>query len=135
VVIASTAPALFTINGSSLAAAYAVRVSGTSQIVEPAYSINTSGGFTAAPLSLGASGDQTYLSLFGTGLQSAGLANTTVTINGVNAPVVYVGPQGSVPGLDQINVQIPSSLAGKGNANVQLTAAGVLANQVEVTIQ
>jgi uncharacterized protein (TIGR03437 family) len=83
VVIASPSPALFTINGSGLAAAYAVRVSGTAQIVEPAYSINSSGGFTAAPLSLGSSGDQTYLSLFGTGLQSAGIANTTVTINGV----------------------------------------------------
>ena len=134
VVIASPAPALFTINGSGLAAAYAVRVSGTNQIVEPDYSINSSGGFTAAPLSLGASSDQTYLSLFGTGLQSAGIAGTTVTINGVNATVVFVGPQGSVPGLDQVNIQIPSSLAGAGNVNIQLTAAGVLANQVEVTI-
>jgi uncharacterized protein (TIGR03437 family) len=135
VMIAATAPALFTINGSGLAAAYAVRVSGTSQTVEPAYSINSSGGFTAAPINLGASGDQTYLSLFGTGLQSVGLTNLTVTINGVNAPVLYVGPQGSVPGLDQVNVQIPASLAGKGNANVQLTAGTVLANQVEITIQ
>jgi uncharacterized protein (TIGR03437 family) len=135
VMIASPSPALFAINGSSLAAAYAVRVSGTAQILEPAYSINSSGGFTAAPINLGSSADQVYLSLFGTGLQSAGVANTTVTINGVNAPVVYVGPQGSVPGLDQINVQIPASLAGTGNANVQLTAGGVTANQVQVTLQ
>jgi uncharacterized protein (TIGR03437 family) len=135
VVIASPSPALFTISGSGLAAAYAVRVSGTSQIVEPASSINSSGGFAAAPISICASDDQTDLSLFGTGLQAAGIANTTVTINGVNATVVFVGPQGSVPGLDQINVQIPSSLVGKGNANIQLTAGGVLANQVQVTIQ
>ncbi|HEY4363523.1 MAG TPA: hypothetical protein VGN17_21330 [Bryobacteraceae bacterium] len=135
VVIASPSPALFTINGSGLAAAYAVRVSGTTQIVEPAYSINTSGGFTAAPISLGASTDQTYLSLFGTGLQSPGVSGTTVTINGVNAPVLFVGAQGSVPGLDQVNVQIPSSLAGTGNANVQLTAGTAVANQVQVTIK
>lgn len=31
---------------------------------------------------------------------------STVTVNGVNASVVYLGPQGSVGGLDQINVQL-----------------------------
>jgi uncharacterized protein (TIGR03437 family) len=49
--------------------------------------------------------------------------------------VLYAGPQGSVPGLDQVNVQIPSSLAGSGNANIQLTAGGVAANPVQVTLQ
>jgi hypothetical protein len=34
-----------------------------------------------------------------------------------------------------VDVLIPAKLAGAGNANVQLTAAGVAANQVQVTIQ
>lgn len=136
VVIGSSAPALFTVNGAGLAAAYAVRVSGGSQVVEPAYAVNSSGGFSATPISLGSGSDQTYLSLFGTGLEGPGIAaNTTVTINGVTAPVVYIGPQGSVPGLDQINVQVPASLAGKGNVNIQLKVNSTLANQVQVTIQ
>ena len=133
--ISSAAPALFTINGSGLAAAYAVRVSGANQIVEPAYIINSSGGFTALPINLGSGTDQVYLTLFGTGLQSAGLANIKVTVAGLNTSVLYAGPQGSVPGLDQVNVQLPASLAAAGNANVQLTAAGVAANPVQVTIQ
>jgi uncharacterized protein (TIGR03437 family) len=57
-----------------------------------------------------------------------------VTVNGVNALVLYAGPGGSV-GLDQVNIQLPASLAGKGNVNVQLTAAGVSANPAQVTIQ
>jgi uncharacterized protein (TIGR03437 family) len=135
VTIASVAPALFTVNGSSLAAAYAVRVSGDKQIVEPAYDFSSTGGFVAAPISMGSGTDRVFLSLFGTGFQNAGIATLTATVQGVSAQVVYVGPQGSVPGLDQINIQLPASLAGSGNVNIQLTASGVTANQVQITIQ
>jgi uncharacterized protein (TIGR03437 family) len=135
VTIAAVAPALFTVNGSGLAAAYAVRVSGSNQLVEPAEAIDNTGGFIAAPIGMGSGSDQVYLSLFGTGLAGATLANTTVTVNGQNATVVYLGPQGSVPGLDQVNVLLPASLAGAGNVNVALTAAGIAANRVGITIE
>jgi uncharacterized protein (TIGR03437 family) len=134
--IAPVAPGLFTINGSSLAAAYAVRVSNGTQIIEPAYVLNSTGSsFSATPINMGSGSDQVYLTLYGTGLSAAGMANITVTVNGVNAPVLYAGPQGSVMGLDQLNVQLPASLAGSGNVNVQLTASGIAANQVQITIQ
>ena len=58
----------------------------------------------------------------------------TVTVGGVNAPVVYAGTTG-FSGVDQVNVQLPSSLAGKGNVNVQLNAMGIAANPVQITIQ
>jgi uncharacterized protein (TIGR03437 family) len=58
-----------------------------------------------------------------------------VTVNGVNAPVKYAGAQGSFPGLDQVNVLLPASLAGKGTVEVQLTAGGVAANPVQIVIQ
>jgi uncharacterized protein (TIGR03437 family) len=135
VTIAAVAPALFTVNGSGVAAAYAVRASGSNAIYEPAIALNSSGGYNAAPISMGASSDQVYLSLYGTGLEGATLSNTTVTVNGVSAPVLYVGPQGSVPGLDQVNVRLPGSLAGAGNVNIQLTAAGAVSNPVQITIQ
>jgi uncharacterized protein (TIGR03437 family) len=38
-------------------------------------------------------------------------------------------------GLDQVNVQLPSSLAGKGNVTILLTASGLAANPVNITIQ
>jgi uncharacterized protein (TIGR03437 family) len=58
-----------------------------------------------------------------------------VTIGGVKATVLFAGPQGGSPGLDQVNILIPASLAGKGNVNVQLIADGVAANPVQITIQ
>ena len=76
-----------------------------------------------------------YLTLYGTGIAAAGKANTQVTVGGVNATVLYAGPQGGFPGLDQVNILLPAALAGKGNVNLQLTAGGVAANPVQITIQ
>ncbi len=133
--VASVAPGLFTLNNGGLATAYAIRVSGGNQIIEQVYAMNSAGLITANPINLGSGSDQVILVLYGTGLQAAGTSNVQVTIGGVSAPVLYAGPQGGSPGLDQVNVQIPVSLAGKGNVNVQLTADSVPANPVQITIQ
>jgi uncharacterized protein (TIGR03437 family) len=134
--IAASSPGLFTLDNAGLATAYAVRVSsGGTQTVEQVYSMNSSGAISANPINMGSSGDQVFLILYGTGIAAAGTANTQVTVNGVNATVLYAGPQGGSPGLDQVNVLLPASLAGKGNVNLQLTAGGVAANPVQITIQ
>ena len=133
--VAKVAPALFTLNGLGLAAASAVRVSGDgTQTVELAYALNGAGSFSASPIDMGSATDQVYLTLYGTGIGAAGASGVTVTVGGVNAPVLYAG-SGGFSGVDQVNVQLPSSLAGKGNVNIQLTASGTLANSVAVTIQ
>jgi uncharacterized protein (TIGR03437 family) len=132
--VSAVAPAIFSLNGVGLAAAFATRVSGGKQITEPAYTLNSFGTFIASPINLGSSSDQTYLTLYGTGIQAAGQKNVSVTVNGVNAPVLYAG-SGGFTGVDQVNVQLPASLAGAGNVNVQVTAGGTLANQVQITIQ
>jgi len=59
--------------------------------------------------------------------------------------VTYAGPAGADSGLDQVNILLPAKLAGAGNVNVQLTLEaevskgtlvnGILANQVQVTVQ
>jgi len=90
---------------------------------------------SANPINMGSATDSVYLILYGTGLDAATVSKVTVAVNGVNAPVLYVGPGGGFPGLDQVNIQLPVSLAGKGDVNVQLTAAGVAANPVQITIQ
>jgi uncharacterized protein (TIGR03437 family) len=133
--ISAVAPALFTLNNAGLAAAYALRVSSdASQTVQQVYSQDNTGLISANPMNMGSSTDRVYLILYGTGLDTAGTSNVTVTATGVNAPVLYAGPAGSV-GLDQVNILLPASLAGKGNVNVQLTAAGVSANPVQITIE
>jgi uncharacterized protein (TIGR03437 family) len=52
----------------------------------------------------------------------------------VEAPVEYAGEQGAA-GLDQVNVVLPRSLAGRGEVDVVLTVEGQAANTVRVNIQ
>jgi uncharacterized protein (TIGR03437 family) len=133
--ISAVAPALFTINNSGLPAAYALRVSAdASQAVQPIYSQDNTGRIPANPIIMGSSTDKVYLILYGTGFGTAGTSDITVTVGGLSVPVLYGGPGGS-SGLDQLNIQLPASLAGQGNVNVRMTAAGVVANPVQITIQ
>jgi uncharacterized protein (TIGR03437 family) len=53
---------------------------------------------------MGSSTDKVYLVLYGTGFDTASTSNVTVTVNGVNAPVLYAGPGGGTAGLDQVNI-------------------------------
>ena len=118
--IAATYPGIFKAGADGLAAAQTTTVNGNAQVL----------GSVAAPIDL--SSGTVYLTLYGTGI---GNASVTATIGAVNATVSYAGPQGTYPGLDQVNLQIPASLAGKGKVNVVVTAAGKSANPVYVVIQ
>jgi len=118
--IAATYPGIFKANAAGLAAAQTTTVIGSTQIQ----------GTASTPISLAAG--PVYLILYGTGI---GNASVTATIGGANATVQYSGPQGTYPGLDQVNLLIPPSLAGKGQVTVALTAAGKPANPVYVVIQ
>ena len=134
--INAVAPSLFTLNNFGLAAAGTLLVSSSgSQTPGNVYSASSGGTIAAAPISLGGATDTAYLTLYGTGLQAAGTAGVKVTVNGVSAVVTYAGPQGSFAGLDQVNLVLPASLAGKGNVSVVLTAAGIQANPVQITIK
>lgn len=133
--VGTLAPGVFTLNGTGLAAANAVRVSANgTQTAVPVF-MTSGSAIVAAPISMGAATDRVYLTLYGTGLQAAGTKGVTATIGGVSAPVQFAGPQGSFAGLDQVNVQVPASLAGKGNVSVQLMVSGIPANPVQVVIQ
>ncbi|HMY74172.1 MAG TPA: hypothetical protein PLQ88_20305, partial [Blastocatellia bacterium] len=131
--IAPVAPGLFTANadGQGVPAAVVLRVNGSQQTYEPVARFD--GGqnkFVAAPIDLGAATDQVFLLLFGTGWRErSSLINVSVKIGGVDAPVGYAGEQGGV-GLDQLNVALPRSLAGRGDVDVVLTVDGQIANTV-----
>lgn len=133
ITVASVAPGIFTLNNVSLAAADVIRISGNARTSEQVYSQSSSGAIVANPINLGASSDRVYLELYGTGFQAAGTA--TATIGGVSVPLLYAGPQGGFAGLDQVDIKLPSTLAGKGNVTVQLTAGGIAANPVQITIR
>ena len=51
------------------------------------------------------------------------------------ATVAYAGPQAEFNGLDQVNLNVPPSLAGAGEVPVILTVDGVTANVVIVNVK
>jgi uncharacterized protein (TIGR03437 family) len=117
--VVATYPNLFTANG--LAAGYALD------------SITGKISPLTGPVSAGSASDPVYLVLVGSGLGSA--TSATATIGGVNATVSYAGAEGTYPGVDQYNILIPPSLAGKGLVSVVVTAAGLPSNAVNVMLQ
>jgi uncharacterized protein (TIGR03437 family) len=132
--IAAVAPSIFTLNGSGLAAAYALQILNGAQTYENVYQVGAGNAVVPLPINLGVAGAQVYLLLFGTGVRAA--STVTVTVNGVSVPVLSAGPQGQYAGEDQINVgPLPPSLAGSGNVQIVLTANGITANVVNVSFQ
>lgn len=91
-------------------------------------------GAVGAPVDLSRPG-QVYLVLLGTGFDAATAGSTTVTVQGVNAPVSYAGIQPTTAGLDQINALLPASLTGTGVATISVTTGGQTSNLLFVTIQ
>jgi uncharacterized protein (TIGR03437 family) len=132
--IATAAPGLFVLNSAGLAAAYVVRVGpGNVQTAESIFTTQA-GLNVAVPVDLSPSTDQFYLILYGTGIRGAG-SNVTVVIHGIEAPVLYAGPQGDFTGLDQVNVRLPAQLAGSGTVNIVLTAPSNTANVVNIALR
>jgi uncharacterized protein (TIGR03437 family) len=139
--IDATAPGLFTANanGSGVPAALALRVkSNGAQSYEPiAHRDTTTNRMVATPIDLGPAGEQVFLILYGTGIRfRSSLAAVTATAGGVSVPVSFAQAQGSLTGLDQINLgPLPSSLRARGNVDIVLRVDGKVANTVQVSIK
>ena len=114
--IAPIAPRLFIIDPSGIPAGYVVRVGPNDvQTIEPIFT-GQSGKIQALPIDV-SKGD-VYLVLFGTGFDSP--PDDQVEFNSTNTTVSYAGPQPQFPGLDQVNILLPPSLAGSGSTAVDL---------------
>ncbi len=138
--IASVAPGLFSANasGQGVAAAVALRVkSDGSQVTELVAQWDAAQGrFVAVPLDVSPENEQVVLILFGTGIRyRSALSSVSARIGGTDAQVLYAGAQGDFIGLDQINVNIPRSLAGRGEVDIVLMADGKPANTVKAHIR
>jgi uncharacterized protein (TIGR03437 family) len=130
-------PGLYSINGTGtgVAAAGAALYSadGASTPI-PVFQCTMS--CASVPMSVGSSGQELVVTFYGTGfrnLNSAALSS--VSIGGAAAQILYIGAQPQYPGLDQLNVVVPASLAGAGEVPVVLTAGGQTANAVTINIQ
>ncbi|MDQ3011605.1 MAG: SBBP repeat-containing protein, partial [Acidobacteriota bacterium] len=139
VLIEKTAPGLFAANanGKDVAAAIVVRVkSDGSQTFEPVAQLNAQNILVPIPIDFGPASDQLFLILFGTGWRNrSAVEKVAAQVGGVNAPVLFAGAQGSFLGEDQINLQLPRSLAGSGETIVAVTVDGQSANLVTVAFR
>ena len=138
--IESIAPALFTQNasGQGVAAAIAVRMSPDgSQNIDMVFDCSAGAGrCVTKPIDLGVPGEQNFLLLFGTGIRGrAALSGVRFLVGNQEAEVLYAGPQGVYPGLDQVNVRLPRTLAGAGTVEAILLVDGRAANAVQLQIR
>ncbi len=139
VTVASVSPGLFSANANAagVAAGYIQRVKAdNSQVIEPIFQYDSATQKNVAmPINMGAATDKVFLVIFGTGIRNrTALSAVVCDIGGTSVTVEYAGTQGTqFVGLDQINLLLPSTLAGKGGQNINLRVDAILANVVTVT--
>jgi len=137
--IASVAPALFAANsnGRGPAAANALHVApDDSQTIEPVARFDAvQERFLTAPIDLGQQDDRVFLVLFGSGVRGRSGAAVTVRIGGETIEAAFAGAQTEFVGVDQINVLVPRSLAGRGEVDVVVTVDGQASNRVTAAFQ
>ena len=138
--VSPVAPGIFSTgsDGTGVAAAQAVLVHADQTTAwSPVYQCDAAtGDCKALPVDFGAGSDQLFLMLYGTGLRGyTSLADVTCTIGGIPAPVLSVGPEVDFDGLDQVKVQVPAVLKGRGIVEVTLSVDRQRSNTVTVTLE
>jgi uncharacterized protein (TIGR03437 family) len=134
------APGLFSADatGKGTAAAVVLCVSADGSTTSaPAAQCDPKTGLCAGrPIDVSDPSKKVWLSLYGTGIRGHSSANQVgVTIDGLSGKVAYAGAQPQYAGLDQINVLLPSALAGKGNLEVKTTVDGIAANVLTINVR
>ncbi len=136
--IVAVAPSVFAASsdGQGFAAAQIVRIkTGNVQLIEPVARWDAATSrYVAVPIDFGL--DEIVLVLYGTGIRlRSDLANVTATVGGVPVTVEYAGNQNFYVGVDQVNLRLPKSLIGKGDADVNLIIDGRGTNAVKVNFK
>lgn len=123
--VTNTAPAFFTVLATGRGAPAAVGFNPSTQTY---FTVSNSDG---TPIEF-ATGN--FLILFGTGVRFNS-GNVTATAGGVTMTPQFLGAQGDFYGLDQINLQIPATLAGRGELDLVFTIDGKMTNPVRIKIK
>ena len=134
--VAAVSPVLYAANGNAAGVAAAAYLrSSAPAAVAPVFHCQTGVALSclSVPIPLGAATDTFYVSLYATGIRGAQKVQAFVA--GQSVPVLYAGPQGQDRGLDQINIVLPASLAGFGEASVYVVADGKTSNMTTIDIQ
>jgi len=132
--ISFEAPGIFTANASGSGGPAAVW---TTDGVNYLSVTNSDGSLRALPAGA-------FVVLFATGVRHTAAVNATdangvaeslrINLGGMTITPLFAGPQGSFVGLDQINLQIPTSLAGRGKIELTVTVNAKTANTVQLQV-
>jgi uncharacterized protein (TIGR03437 family) len=138
--IAAVAPGVFAANANAkgVAAGEAVHVrADSSQVIEPLARFDVAQNrYVASLIDVGPENEQLFLALYGTGWRFGnGASNVKAEIDGVAAEVTYAGKQPEYVGVDQINLRVPRTIAGRGEVSLKLTLHGKRLNPVTVTFK
>ncbi|MEP7338547.1 MAG: CHRD domain-containing protein [Acidobacteriota bacterium] len=123
--VSASAPGIFTRTSNGLGAPAAV-----ASVDGQVFSINMSNA-DGTPVAIDAGN---FVSLFGTGFRYGSTA-MTMSIGGTAVTPLGFAAQSQFAGLDQANVQIPQSLAGRGDVDLTLTIDGKTSNTVKLKIK
>ncbi len=132
--IVSVAPGIFSASNLAVGQVLTYPSGGGSPVSTPTVQSTAAGALAALPIVVSSAGANVFLVLYGTGLRAHQNA-VTAAIGNVTVPVAYAGAQGAYVGEDQINIQLPSTLAGAGTVGVTLTVDGVISNTVQILLQ
>ena len=135
-----TAPGVFTADasGSGWPAAQVLRVkSGGSYSYESVVRFDTvNSRFVAVPVEFGEESEQLFLVVYGTGWRKrAALNQASATIAGQAVEVLAATAQGALAGLDQLNLRLPRTLAGRNECELVVNVNGQTANRVKLIIK
>jgi uncharacterized protein (TIGR03437 family) len=135
--IAPVSPGVFTLNQAGLAAASLVRSRvGEQPSWEPVFQMDGSGDVIARPIVFGGEQEDLFLILYCTGVRGRrGEQGVTVQLGDVAVVADFAGPQLEFEGLDQINIKLPRTLAGKGEVSVTAEVDGLRSNNVSLTFR
>ncbi len=145
--ITPVAPSVFSANstGKGVPAAALLRVkSNGQQFFEQVSQFDQAAGrHITKPIDLGPEGERVFLIMFLTGIRRVQDANgdgnfnenVRVLIGGDPVTPFFAGPQPDFVGLDQVNIELPRTLIGRGIVNLSVNATGsATSNLVEVEI-
>jgi uncharacterized protein (TIGR03437 family) len=138
--VSNVAPSLFAANsnGREVPAGFALRATAAGgRFNEPINRFDSAQNkFVPVPIDLGATTDLVFLIVYGGGFRfRSSLTNVAATIGGIPVTVQFAGPQGDFVGLDQLNLQLPRTLIGLGEADLIVTVDGKVANTLRVNIK
>jgi len=138
--IRQISPSLFSANsdGQGAATAVVLRIGADgTQKFEPMVVFDLARRrFIPTPIDVSRDDEQVFLICYGTGWRGRSpKAPIKVMIGDTQVDALYVGPQGEMAGLDQLNVRLPRSLAGRGEVDLTLTVSDWQSNPVKIRIK